>query len=347
MPRRRSTRWAKRSAPGEVGAAALWLARQQVAHDAQRVVAAAARGHVAFDAVGEDHAADAVVVGDSREGQHRRQLGGVVALAQVARAEILRARDVDQQQQREVALLDELLHVRRAHAGGDVPVDRAHLVAGRVLAHLGELHAAALEDRVVRPADPRLEDHPRADLDAPDLPEDLSGEHSSSEGGCAAPLRLPAPLGGVNPPRFAAAACGSTVPNPTFRACHARVNPPRFAAAACGSTVPNPTFRACHARVNPPRFAAAACGSTVPNPTFRACHALVNPPRFAAAACGSTVPNPTFRACHARVNPPRFAAAACGSTVPNPTFRACHARVNPPRFAAAACGSTVPPSGLR
>ncbi len=165
---------------GEVGAAALGLAGEQVAHDAQRVVAAPARRHVALDAVGEDDAADAVVVRDGREREHRGQLGCVLALAQVPRAELLGARHVDDEQEREVALLDELLHVRRAHAGGDVPVDRADLVAGSVLAHLGELHPAALEDGVVRPADPRLEDHLRADLDPPDAAERLGAQHVSA-----------------------------------------------------------------------------------------------------------------------------------------------------------------------
>ena len=60
----------------EVGAAARGLAGQQVAHDAQRVVAAVPRRHVALDAVGEQHRADAVVVRDRREGEHRRELRG-------------------------------------------------------------------------------------------------------------------------------------------------------------------------------------------------------------------------------------------------------------------------------
>ena len=63
---------------------------------------------------------------------------------------------------------------------GDVPVDRAHVVAGVVLAHLGELHAAALEHRVIGAADPGLEDHPGADLDAPDLGERLAIEHGTA-----------------------------------------------------------------------------------------------------------------------------------------------------------------------
>ena len=115
--------------PGEVGAAADRLARQQVAHDAQRVVAAAARGHVALDAVGEEHRAHPVVVGHRREGEHRRELRGVVALEQVREPNCCEPETSTSEQQGEVALLDELLDVGRAHARGDVPVDRAHVVA--------------------------------------------------------------------------------------------------------------------------------------------------------------------------------------------------------------------------
>ena len=160
----------------DVGAAPARRDRQQVADDAQRVVTPAPRGRVALDAVREQHRAHAVVVEHRRERQHRRQLDRVVALEDEVGAERLRARDVHGQQQREVALLDELLDVERAHARGHVPVDGAHVVAGLVLAHLGELHAAPLEDRVVGAADPRLEDGAGADLDAPDLREGLAVE---------------------------------------------------------------------------------------------------------------------------------------------------------------------------
>ena len=51
------------------------------------------------------------------------------------------------------ALLDKFLDVRRAGAGGDVPVDGADVVAGHIFAHLVELHALALEDGVVLPGE--------------------------------------------------------------------------------------------------------------------------------------------------------------------------------------------------
>ena len=50
---------------------------------------------------------------------------------------------------REFAFLDELLDERMVHPRGDVPVNRAHVVAGLVFAHLVEVHALALEDGMV------------------------------------------------------------------------------------------------------------------------------------------------------------------------------------------------------
>ena len=154
-----------------------------VAHDARAWSHALPGRHEPLDAVGEEHRADPVVVRHRREGEQRGELGREVALGQVARAEVLGARDVDEQEDRQVALLDELLDVRDADAGRDVPVDGADVVAGRVLAHLGELHAAALEDRVVLAPEPRVDEAVGPDLDAVDLLERSRG----GAWGCAGP----------------------------------------------------------------------------------------------------------------------------------------------------------------
>jgi len=62
----------------------------------------------------------------------------------------LEARGVlDDEEQRDLALLDEFLPVGFAEAGGDVPVDVSHIVAELVLHHLVELHAAAAEGGAV------------------------------------------------------------------------------------------------------------------------------------------------------------------------------------------------------
>src|SRR5947208_2512747 len=74
---------------------------------------------------------------------------GEVALAPAPRAEAHGAGDVDGHDHGEVALLDELLHVRHTAARRDVPVDDADVVARLILAHLRELDAATMEGGVV------------------------------------------------------------------------------------------------------------------------------------------------------------------------------------------------------
>ena len=61
------------------------------------------------------------------------------------------------------SLLNELLDVRHSAAGGDVPVDRANVIARLVLAHLRELDAASVKGGVVvageaEANEPRAED---------------------------------------------------------------------------------------------------------------------------------------------------------------------------------------------
>jgi hypothetical protein len=96
-----------------------------------------------------------------------------------ARAEVLRVADVAQEHHRQLALLDVALDVGLAGARGDVPVDRAHVVAGHVRAHLVELHAAALEDRQVRAGHHVRDLATGHELDALDLAGELSGKHGS------------------------------------------------------------------------------------------------------------------------------------------------------------------------
>ena len=101
--------------------------------------------------------ADPVVVADGAEGQHGGQLGGDLALLLQPRAELVAAAAIDDQHHGQLALLDEALDERMAHAGGDVPVDGADVVAGLVLAHLLEGDAGALEDAVVLAAEQVLD----------------------------------------------------------------------------------------------------------------------------------------------------------------------------------------------
>ena len=143
------TRSRNSSAPFKIRPAPLRLEEQHLADDAQHVAAALARRDELLDLVGEQDQAHLVVVADGGEGEHRGDLGRQLALGLRARAEQARAAHVHHQHQRQLAFLDELLDERMVHPRGDVPVNRAHLVAGLVFAHLVEVHPLALEDAVV------------------------------------------------------------------------------------------------------------------------------------------------------------------------------------------------------
>src|SRR5262249_8435 len=86
------------------------------------------------------------------------------------------ARDVDDEEDRQVPLLDVLLDERRTHARGDVPVDAPHVIAGLVRAHLGELHAAPLEHRVIVARHALVDQAIGGDLDAAYLAQQVEGD---------------------------------------------------------------------------------------------------------------------------------------------------------------------------
>ena len=150
----------------------LWPAAQDLAHDPQRVRPTLARWDEALDAVGEHDEADQVVVADRGQREHARQLGRELALALIGRAEVARRRDVHREHQRQLALLAELLDERPARARGDIPVDRAYLISGDVLADLVEVDAAATERRVVATGERVVDEHAGAQLELADLVHD-------------------------------------------------------------------------------------------------------------------------------------------------------------------------------
>jgi len=83
--------------------------------------------------------------------------------------------DVEKQEHREVPLLGVFLHVRDTRPRRHVPVDRPDVVSGHVLAHLGELHSAAPENRMVFAAHARIHKPVRPDTDTMELADDVAG----------------------------------------------------------------------------------------------------------------------------------------------------------------------------
>jgi hypothetical protein len=74
-----------------------------------------------------------------------------------------------------IALLDELLDVRRVHPRGDVPIDRADVVARVIRAHIREDQATTLEHGVVLTRELRVDETARCNLDLARLLEQLRG----------------------------------------------------------------------------------------------------------------------------------------------------------------------------
>jgi hypothetical protein len=124
-------------------------ARGHLAHEVQHVAAAAARRDHRVDLVAVEQRSDAVAVPREQARQHRDEVGGHRALAHLARAEVHRRGEIEQEPGVDVAILVVLAHVRRLQARGDVPVDAAHIVVVLVLAQVGEVQAEAAEQRAV------------------------------------------------------------------------------------------------------------------------------------------------------------------------------------------------------
>ena len=168
---------------GDVGTAARGLEAEEISNEPQCVTTAFSRGYDVLDAVSEHQGADAIVVADSRHREHGGQLGCELALEPAACAESLGSGDIDSQHDRELALLDVAFHVRTLHAGCDVPIDAAHLVAGLILPHLGELHPLSLEDGAILAAEQRVNESARAQLEQLDLLQHFRWNGRGARGG--------------------------------------------------------------------------------------------------------------------------------------------------------------------
>src|SRR5471030_1133073 len=90
-----------------------------------------------------------------------------LALGLRAGPEVQGRRVLEDQEQRDLALLHEFLAIGLAEAGGDVPVDVADVVAELILHHLVELDAAAAEGRAVFAAEDVLDGVAHAPLQLP------------------------------------------------------------------------------------------------------------------------------------------------------------------------------------
>ena len=91
---------------------------------------------------------DPVIAAERREREDAGDLDRLLALRRVAGAERAGRAHVDDEDDRELALLAVLLDEGAAGARRRVPVDRADVVAGLVFAELVEVHAAAAEARL-------------------------------------------------------------------------------------------------------------------------------------------------------------------------------------------------------
>src|SRR6266436_5977748 len=160
-----------------VGSAPDRLEREEVANDSQHVTPSLSRRNDVLDAIREKKNANAVIVLNRRHRQYRGKLARQLALESSHCPESLRAREIDHQHHRQLALLDVALDEGPAHSGGNVPVDRPDLVARQILSYFRELHSLALEYRAVLPGENGVDKSACPQLDQLYLAQDL-GRHS-------------------------------------------------------------------------------------------------------------------------------------------------------------------------
>ena len=113
------------------------------------VDAAGARRQHGVDAVAVEQRADAVAAASEKPREQRHELRRDVALLDVARTEIDRRTQVEQQPGGDFALLVVLANIGNLEASRDVPVDVADVVVVLILAQIGEIEPVASEQRAV------------------------------------------------------------------------------------------------------------------------------------------------------------------------------------------------------
>ena len=93
--------------------------------------------------------ADPIAVAGEQAREHRDQLGRQLTLAYLARAEVDRPRQIEDEPRRDFAILLKLAHVRRLQARGHVPVYVAHVVVQLILAQIGQIQPETAKQRSV------------------------------------------------------------------------------------------------------------------------------------------------------------------------------------------------------
>ncbi len=125
------------------------LALLQGMQDGEDLPAARARPDHEVDVEAVEDRADAVAMARQESREQRGEIRGHGAFLHVARAEVDRARKIEQEPRGDLAVLVVLAHVRGLQPRGHVPVDMAHVVAILVLADIGEVEPEAAEQRPV------------------------------------------------------------------------------------------------------------------------------------------------------------------------------------------------------
>ena len=134
----------------------------QAVQQVQHMLATTAGRDDRVDAAAIEQGADPVAMPRKQACQDGGEVARDMALALLARAEVHRRAQVQQEPGGHLAVLGEHAHVRRGGACGDVPVDVAHVVVVLVLAQVGQVQAAATQqgavvtlEQPVQPADHR------------------------------------------------------------------------------------------------------------------------------------------------------------------------------------------------
>src|SRR5580765_13954 len=142
---------------GGGGAVGVGRGLEQLAGAPEHLAATMAGADGLLDVVVEEHGADLVAAAGQDLGQGGGDLGHDEVLLAVRRPERHRRGPVQEQPAGDLAVLDVLPDERLVHPGRDVPVDVAQVVAGRVLAQVGEVQTRPAEEGPVVTLEPAVE----------------------------------------------------------------------------------------------------------------------------------------------------------------------------------------------